>query len=224
MELREDTLRVRRTARYYTAGPPPGEARAAWVVLHGYGQRADDFAAQFAAVVEAGSCVVAPEALSRFYPEGTRGRVGASWMTRAHREAEIADYLAYLDALVERLFGKRPLPLHVLGFSQGAATAARWAARRLGRDDSVQSLTLWATASTTTRSHGWLNVAGRKVRKLEGSSVRQSGEERHPPNATPETAPLAPTSGWRRGRRPLACGARAGAGTCRRLWPRRALT
>jgi len=146
MELREDTLRVRRTARYYTAGPPPGEARAAWVVLHGYGQRADDFAAQFAAVVEAGDCVVAPEALSRFYPEGTRGRVGASWMTRAHREAEIADYLAYLDALVERLFGERPLPLHVLGFSQGAATAARWAARRLGRDDSVQSLTLWAGA------------------------------------------------------------------------------
>lgn len=147
MDLREDSLRVQRTAHYYTAGPPPGEARAAWFVLHGYGERAEDFAAHFAPVVEAGICVVAPEALSRFYPSGTSGEVGASWMTSAHRESEITDYLAYLGVLAERLFEQGKPPLHVLGFSQGAATAARWVAHRLGEDrHSVQHLTLWAGA------------------------------------------------------------------------------
>ena len=143
--LDSHTLRVRRTARYYTAGPPPAEARATWFVLHGYGERAQAFATHFAPAAEAGARVVAPEALSRFYTEGTGGAVGASWMTSADREAEIADYLAYLDALAEQEL--RPAgALHVLGFSQGAATAARWTAHRLAGGHAVQRLTLWAGA------------------------------------------------------------------------------
>jgi predicted esterase len=137
-------LTVQRTARYHTLGPPSEEARAVWVVLHGYGQRAAAFAEHFALVAEAGGCVVAPEALSRFYTEGGSGAVGASWMTRADREAEIADYLAYLDALAARLFEVTSAPLHVLGFSQGTATAARWAAHRQSQGRPVERLTLWA--------------------------------------------------------------------------------
>jgi predicted esterase len=68
---------------------------------------------------------VAPEGLSRFYLDAGAGKVGASWMTREDREQEIADYLAYLDQVRARLVP--PVPLTVLGFSQGVATAARWA-------------------------------------------------------------------------------------------------
>ena len=105
----------------------------------------------FAPSTTARGSIVAPEALSRFYDGDMQARmhrdakVGASWMTREDRLSEIADYIAYLDAVHEsilaRLGGARRLPVTVLGFSQGGATAARWvasggrerrAARRLG--------------------------------------------------------------------------------------------
>ena len=93
--------------------------------------------------------IVAPEALSRFYLEhpARRGaaatRVGATWMTREDREAEIADHVAYLDAVCDAvLHGVSPRPaIHVLGFSQGVATATRWIAR--GRTRAVH-LVAWA--------------------------------------------------------------------------------
>jgi predicted esterase len=90
--------------------------------------------------------VVAPEGLSRFYVDGldTHEQVGASWMTREARAAEISDYVAYLDAAVRRLRPEGALPrLRVLGFSQGAATASRWA---LLGDCPVDRLVLWGGA------------------------------------------------------------------------------
>src|ERR1051325_10016453 len=50
--------------------------------------------------------LVAPEGLSRFYlsERATERRVGASWMTREDRLAEIADYLGYLDAVYDDVF------------------------------------------------------------------------------------------------------------------------
>ena len=77
------TLRVARTARVATLGRPTAAATW-WVVLHGYGQLAADFIEPFGAVVTPERCVVAPEALSRFYVDGLESHeeVGASWMTR----------------------------------------------------------------------------------------------------------------------------------------------
>jgi len=83
-----------------------------------------------------------PEGLSRFYRDGTGGIVGASWMTKVAREAEIDDYVAYLDALHARVLtelGTEPRAT-VLGFSQGTATASRWAARGGVR---AERLILW---------------------------------------------------------------------------------
>jgi predicted esterase len=146
----EHFLRVRRTARYRLAGPI--EAGRHLFVLHGYGQRAEDFIRPFEDVCGDDTCVIAPEALSRFYTDGMESHqsVGASWMTRAAREHEIADYVAYLDALADELAvsaeafadeaGARP-ERWVLGFSQGAATASRWAC--LGAAG-VDRLILWA--------------------------------------------------------------------------------
>jgi predicted esterase len=49
-------------------------------------------------------------------------------MTRDARESEIRDYVGYLDAVHARLASSDPTrPVHLLGFSQGAATAFRWA-------------------------------------------------------------------------------------------------
>jgi predicted esterase len=146
-EIRTATLTVPRSARYVAFGPPPAMADEWWIVLHGYGQLAGEFLAQCAALDNGRRLVVAPEALSRFYQAGANGgapdaRVGASWMTREDRESEIADYLRYLDLLFATLAEgvPAPPPLHVLAFSQGTATASRWAAS--GRVQ-VARLVLW---------------------------------------------------------------------------------
>jgi predicted esterase len=134
--MQEHQLRVERTARYYLLGSPGNHVRRLWVALHGYGQLASSLLRRCETLVRADTLVVAPEALSRFYlapvsPAAHRdAQVGASWMTREARESEIADYVAYLDRLHAELIrecGGNELETRVLGFSQGAATAVRWA-------------------------------------------------------------------------------------------------
>ncbi len=132
-------LEVPRTARYYALGGPA--ARATWVALHGYGQLAEYFARHFVAHAAA-RLVVVPEALNRFYlaapgdaASGGPRRVGATWMTREDRLNEIGDYVRYLDRVLDAATEAAAVdlaraPLCVLGFSQGAATACRWAAHR----------------------------------------------------------------------------------------------
>ncbi len=138
------TVEVPRTARCVTIGALA--APVWWVVLHGYGQRAADSAEAARPLAAPDRCVVAPEGLSRFYVDGldTHERVGASWMTREMREAEIQDYVRYLDAAVQRLAPPDASPtLRLLGFSQGAATASRWA---LLGDAPIDRLVLWGGA------------------------------------------------------------------------------
>lgn len=91
-------------------------------------------------------------------PHDADSRVGATWMTRADREHEIRDYVEYLDRLAEatlsggaaRVKAARPSAASVdsggrrvvvLGFSQGAETASRWAT--YGRIRPAE-LVLWA--------------------------------------------------------------------------------
>lgn len=139
------TLEATRTARYATLGDP-SRADEWWVVLHGYGQLAADFARNFEPIVTQKSCAIAPEGLSRFYVDtmSEHQRVGASWMTREARGDEIRDYVRALDAVIDHVAaGPRPPSVSVLGFSQGAATASRWAV--LG-DTRVDRLVLWGGA------------------------------------------------------------------------------
>lgn len=126
----EHELIVPRHARYSAFGPGRG-ATELWIACHGYAQLARTFLGGMAVLDDGRRRVVAPEGLSRFYleldPKG-HGRVGASWMTREYREAEIADQQAYLDAVIESE-GAGAAPIVALGFSQGGATVARWALR-----------------------------------------------------------------------------------------------
>ena len=120
-------------------------------MCHGYGQLADRFIQQFARLDDGTRLIVAPEALSRYYldpiPERThqrKPRVGATWMTREDRDAEIADYVRYLDLVAaevkHHLAGASPR-IVVLGFSQGTATVSRWLAASELRAD---QLVLWS--------------------------------------------------------------------------------
>ena len=153
--IRTESLAVRRTALVAMLGPEGralGGVRELWYVLHGYAMRAAAFLEDFRAVADESRLLVAPEALSRFY-DGTlapgahkNAPVVASWMTREERESEIADYLAYLDAVHAMLtarLGGAAANVTVLGFSQGGATAARWVAS--GRVNAAR-LVMWGSA------------------------------------------------------------------------------
>ncbi len=128
--MKAHNLKVERTARYLTHGPLDERARTVWFVFHGYGQLAHDFLDELRpAFTQDDVLIVAPEALSRFYLRGTQGNVGSSWMTKHEREHEIADYLAYLNTLASVVANATAdgCRWNVLGFSQGTATASRWA-------------------------------------------------------------------------------------------------
>jgi predicted esterase len=135
--IRQVDLPVRRTARVALLGLE--QSPETWLVLHGYGQLAGQFLAAFEPAARPGRLIVAPEALSRYYTSRAPTKVGASWMTRETRETEILDYLSYLDDVVERFVpsGGR---LQVHGFSQGTATATRWAAHTTRL---IDRLVLW---------------------------------------------------------------------------------
>ena len=123
--MQEHRLTVARTARYFTLGTP---GRDVWFVLHGYGQLAARFLTRFEPIDDGTRLIVAPEGLSRFYltEAATEMRVGAAWMTKEDRLAEIDDYVRYLDAVYDAVSPFPTAKVTLLGFSQGSATACRW--------------------------------------------------------------------------------------------------
>lgn len=197
---REVSLEVLRSARVLALGgegPEPGPT-STWFVLHGYRQLARRFIRRFRAVASPGRRVVAPEALSRFYLEvgegrhGEGDRVGASWMTREDREREIVDYVRYLDRVARdfpepaRVGGGSSTKGHrtVLGFSQGAHTAARWMGLGSARAD---RLVLWGAGFPRDLPP---HAAGR-LRELEVVLVRGAEDgSRHREDEKSEEAQL----------------------------------
>jgi len=143
--MQEHRLAVRRSARFYTLGEPGPSTREVWFACHGYGQLAGRFLEKLRVLDDGRRYLVAPEGLSRFYlsESPTERRVGASWMTREDRLAEIDDYVRYLDAVYADVFGslaRAQVTVHALGFSQGTSTVSRWAAMGKAR---IDRLTLW---------------------------------------------------------------------------------
>ncbi len=189
----ERHLEVVRTARYWVAGAEASDPHEVWYVLHGYRQLARRFLRRFEPLADGTRHIVAPEALSRFYTDPQRGRhgatssVGATWMTREDRDHEIADYVRYLDDLADEISAdlKRHVPVTVLGFSQGVATACRWVTRgriRPGR------LILWGDflppdldlerARATHAQTEWVTVRGAQDPALHDSKLGEAEAER----------------------------------------------
>lgn len=182
----ERHLHTRRTARFHQLGTLSPAVRDVWFVCHGYGQLAATFAAAFEPLASDARVLVAPEALSRFYLDSLEKgsdarRVGATWMTREDRDAEIADYVEYLDTLYRTILAELPagVRVHALGFSQGVATVVRWLALGASR---IDTLTLWAGTLPHDLPLAQLNgrcrgltvtiVAGERDRLVTGDAIR----------------------------------------------------
>jgi predicted esterase len=147
----ENHIRVSKTARYFTLGNSGPAVTDVWFACHGYGQLAADFVKEFECIDAPGRLIVVPEALSRFYLQDAPGfhaadaKIGATWMTREDRDAEITDYVNYLDTLYEHVFSRidrSKARVTVLGFSQGGATVNRWLMHGKARAD---RLIMWGS-------------------------------------------------------------------------------
>lgn len=141
-------IEVTKTARYATLGELTEKTTNVWLVCHGYGQLAEFFVKKFEVLDLEKHFIVAPEGLSRFYLKDMSGRVGATWMTREDRLHEIKDLLNYLNLVYQKIVSSSPIPfenlkVHLLGFSQGAVTAVRWAFDKKIKFD---ELIIWAGA------------------------------------------------------------------------------
>lgn len=103
------------------------------VGFHGYGETAEIHLAQLQQIPGEWS-LAAVQALHPFYSKGGTV-IGASWMTSLDRELAIADNINYVRRVLDELPPAQGRPeahttrtLVFLGFSQGAAMAARAAA------------------------------------------------------------------------------------------------
>ena len=110
--------------------------------FHGYAQTAGDMMQELNRIPGAsGWTRVSIQALNRFYIRGD-SQVVASWMTREDRDQAIADNIAYVDAVMDRVPVRTEVPglspghtaraearalrtVVFAGFSQGAAMAYR---------------------------------------------------------------------------------------------------
>jgi predicted esterase len=119
--------------RYLVQPASPGESGLWLIGFHGYAQSAEVFLEPLAQLAPGGRWLVASvQALHPFYA-GRSNEVVANWMTRQDRELAIADNLAYVDGVLDRLEGEFGAPRAIVfaGFSQGVAMAYR--AGLLGR-------------------------------------------------------------------------------------------
>ncbi len=139
--LMKNYIKSSKTFRYFTLGNI-NTAKKLLFVLHGYGQLPEYFIQKFKSL-ENDYFIVAPEGMHRFYLKGSSGRVGASWMTKEERLLDIEDNLSFLNQLhncFSHQFKKDQIS--ILGFSQGAATAARWF---YSNSNLAHQLIIWAS-------------------------------------------------------------------------------
>jgi predicted esterase len=136
-------IEFRYQASYCVSHEPNFQEKEVWIVFHGYGQLAEFFIRKFRSFDSSDRLIVAPEGTNYGYLEGFSGRVGSNWMTRHERELAIDNNHRFFDELLGVILSEYDqMPtIHILGFSQGAATATRWASRWNSR---IDSLVLWA--------------------------------------------------------------------------------
>jgi len=143
MSFETHSLKVERTAHYYTIGTPGPQIEHLWIVCHGYGQLASRLIQKFSELDDGKTLIIAPEGLSRFYWKGVTGQFAASWMTSLDRLEEIADYTRFIKSIYDHYTQQLSdaVKITLLGFSQGCATQCRWIMREFPQFD---HLVLWA--------------------------------------------------------------------------------
>ena len=137
----EVTFKHSKTFRYEIMNVT-ASAKTVLYILHGYGHLAKYFIQKFEAIRK-DILIVAPEGMHRFYLNGTSGKVGASWMTKAARETDISDNIDWLNALDAKISEEYPIEERLLlGFSQGGSTALRW---KIFGKVQFNALIIWAS-------------------------------------------------------------------------------
>ncbi len=137
------SIRFEYESHYFLSQEPTFQEKEIWLVVHGYGQLAEFFVRKFKKFFSPEILFIAPEGTNYNYLEGFQGRVGANWMTKHERENAIENNHRLLNKLIGSFLDKyqeRP-KIKVLGFSQGAATATRWASVWDGK---IETLVLWS--------------------------------------------------------------------------------
>lgn len=117
------SIHTQRTAHYHVQEGK--DVKEILYIIHGYGQLAEEFLAEFSYLKEKAVTIIAPEALSKFYNKDKKAV--ANWMTSHEREDEIKDYVNYLNNLHQKIKETYGVSrFSILGFSQGTSTALRW--------------------------------------------------------------------------------------------------
>lgn len=127
----EIKIKTPKTARLYFSNEITENTKQIVIACHGYAQLSHYFIKKFEGISNAERTIVAPEALNKFYWNGMNGRVVASWMTKEDREAEIEDYIQYLNQVYDIVKAKnKTAKIIAFGFSQGSSTVSRWLAQK----------------------------------------------------------------------------------------------
>lgn len=123
--MQEQYLEIRVSGRYLVDVPPGEGPWPLFAGFHGYGQTAEDELELLNRIPGSeGWLRCSIEALHPFI--NAKGEPGSSWMTRRDRERRIAENVAYVDAVLDRIRREYPVGALVLhGFSQGAGMACR---------------------------------------------------------------------------------------------------
>ena len=141
-KMGKHSIKIEKTAHYYSIGELNKETNEIWIACHGYGQLAKYFIKKFESLEKKNRYIIAPEALNKFYIKGYSGRVGANWMTKEERFDEINDHCLYLEKLTDLITKQahQKCKIKIIGFSQGTATVSRWILKTKYK---IETLILW---------------------------------------------------------------------------------
>jgi len=127
--IQHHSLKVLKTAHFYSLGKLNQSTKEIWIIFHGYGQLASRIINKFTSIQNEDRYLLALEGLSRFYWGDVKSsQVAASWMTSQNRLDEIVDFCNYIQTVYDDLQSKTndDVKIVLFGFSQGVATLMRW--------------------------------------------------------------------------------------------------
>ena len=129
METHEKQLTYNTTNTYETLNSLTDSTKNVWIVLHGIGFLSRYFLKYFDQLPSETNYIIAPQAPSKYYLNGSYKHVGASWLTKEKTSLETENIMAYLNAVFEAERVPKHCNLIVFGFSQGVSIATRWVAK-----------------------------------------------------------------------------------------------
>ena len=131
MSLINGKMQISHTVYYSVQVPEQKGPHPLLIVLHGFGQVADQFIKVFEPLGQKGILVAAPQGAHQFYTHLKKGQVGFSWLTKYERDQSVLDFVAYMEQfykLLQETCEVDSQRVFMLGFSQGVSMAYRtWA-------------------------------------------------------------------------------------------------